>query len=356
MSTEMPGLPVSPIQYVKRVWERIAPLQLADRSWDNVGVIIGPVSQFEAPSSPLDHRASLPVAMLLVSANGISQSHYCTYHPPVSFQSPLDPVTDLLTDLPRLEVCFTFQSESGPSLTITRSITMSNPLQASLLKLAARGISVFTPHTSLDATPKGINTWYALSVMLAWIHLMMDLIRLVKPFLDNTLSSEAITLSDQLPGFEGAGAGKLVKLKTKNSVAEIVKLVKDHLGLSYVQIATPSPERPIESIAVCAGSGGGVFKGVTADLLLTGEMSHVSFYLVPKASRSTEIPHRQQHEVLAAIAGGQSVILCNHSNTERPYLSTVLQNWLETELNSSEVDKDWEVLVSKADADPLRTV
>lgn len=38
-------------------------------------------------------------------------------------------------------------------------MTLSDPLQASLLKLAARGISVFAPHTSLDATPKGINTW-----------------------------------------------------------------------------------------------------------------------------------------------------------------------------------------------------
>jgi len=56
--------------------------------------------------------------------------------------------------------------------------------------------------------------------------------------------------------------------------------------------------------------------------------------------------------------------LTNHTNTERPYLSQVLQPWLEKELNA-EVEKDihgelvngqWEVLVSKADADPLRVV
>ena len=40
-----------------------------------------------------------------------------------------------------------------------KSLTMSDPLQASLLRLSAKGISVFSPHTSLDATPKGINTW-----------------------------------------------------------------------------------------------------------------------------------------------------------------------------------------------------
>ncbi len=46
--------------------------------------------------------------------------------------------------------------------------------------------------------------------------------------------------------------------------------------LISVQVATPASERRIESVAVCAGSGGGVLRGVKADLLLTGEMSHVS--------------------------------------------------------------------------------
>jgi hypothetical protein len=76
--------------------------------------------------------------------------------------------------------------------------------------------------------------------------------------------------------------------------------------------------------------------------------------------------------VLAAVAKGQTVILTNHSNTERPYLSKVLQNWLQDELNKehlsldrydhtrdaeiTSVDAKWEVLVSKEDRDPLRTV
>ena len=69
-----------------------------------------------------------------------------------------------------------------------------------------------------------------------------------------------------------------------------------------------------------------------------------------------------QHEVLAAVANDQSIILTNHSNSERPYLSKVLQPWLEKELNTSDESDDnekeqgWEVLVSKTDADPLRTV
>jgi len=38
---KMPAWQVTPIQAVKKVWEKIAPLQLAERSWDNVGIMIG---------------------------------------------------------------------------------------------------------------------------------------------------------------------------------------------------------------------------------------------------------------------------------------------------------------------------
>lgn len=59
------------------------------------------------------------------------------------------------------------------------------------------------------------------------------------------------------------------------------------------------------------------------------------------------------------------MILTNHTNTERPYLSHVLRPWLQEELNKETKDQGdeyganggkWEVLVSKADADPLRVV
>ncbi len=56
------------------------------------------------------------------------------------------------------------------------------------------------------------------------------------------------------------------------------------------------------------------------------------------------------------VARGQSVILCNHTNTERPYLSAVLREWLETELNAEKDYQSWEVVVSKVDKDPLETV
>jgi putative NIF3 family GTP cyclohydrolase 1 type 2 len=95
-----------------------------------------------------------------------------------------------------------------------------------------------------------------------------------------------------------------------------------------------------------------MFKGVKADLLFTGEMSHV------RRPSSPTVRTDRQHEVLAAKAAGTAVILANHTNTERPYLTKVLQGWLQKELNDAEegAEGNWEVVVSQTDADPLRTV
>ena len=45
------------------------------------------------------------------------------------------------------------------------SITLAKPLQRSLLRLAAAGISVYSPHTALDSVNGGINDWLATGVM-----------------------------------------------------------------------------------------------------------------------------------------------------------------------------------------------
>ena len=84
----------------------------------------------------------------------------------------------------------------------------------------------------------------------------------------------------------------------------------------------------ISTIAVCAGSGGSVLKNCKADVWITGEMSH--------------------HEILDAIHAETSVILCEHSNTERGYLKEVFQGKLLQLL-----DHQVKVEVSHLDKDPL---
>ena len=62
---------------------------------------------------------------------------------------------------------------------------------------------------------------------------------------------------------------------------------------------------------MCAGAGASVVAGSKADLVLTGEMSH--------------------HEVLDLTQAGVSVLLADHSNTERGFLAIMqerLTTWL----------------------------
>jgi putative NIF3 family GTP cyclohydrolase 1 type 2 len=97
-------------------------------------------------------------------------------------------------------------------------MTLADPLQASLLRLSAKGISVFSPHTSLDATPNGINTF------------------LIQPFVQYAKdgTSEVITPpGEKFAGFEGAGMGRRVDLGKGLAVNEVVRIVKEHLSLEH---------------------------------------------------------------------------------------------------------------------------
>ncbi|XP_031553577.1 NIF3-like protein 1 isoform X1 [Actinia tenebrosa] len=131
------------------------------------------------------------------------------------------------------------------------------------------------------------------------------------------------------------GTGRLCTLFSSLSLGELVGRIKKHLGIEYVRLAISQKESctastKVSSIAVCAGSGGSVLKGVKADVLLSGEMSH--------------------HEVLEAVSNGCHVILCEHSNTERGFLK-IFQKRLNDLL-----DNEVRIIVSSLDADPLRVL
>lgn len=104
-----------------------------------------------------------------------------------------------------------------------KSFTLDDPLQASLLRLSAKGISVFSPHTSLDATPNGINTF------------------LIQPFVQYAKDGTSEVISppgEKVKGFEDAGMGRRVHLGQGLEVAEVVRMVKDHLSVEHGQSPT----------------------------------------------------------------------------------------------------------------------
>jgi len=108
-----------------------------------------------------------------------------------------------------------------------------------------------------------------------------------------------VNILGEVKGEEG-GAGRIVTFEDPVNIEELVQRVKKHLSLSQVDVGRPLAEKPITSVAICAGAGGTMLSEVDADVYFTGEMQH--------------------HEVLGAVARGRYVILCGHTNTERGYL------------------------------------
>jgi putative NIF3 family GTP cyclohydrolase 1 type 2 len=119
------------------------------------------------------------------------------------------------------------------------------------------------------------------------------------------------------------------------SLEAAVAAVKAHLGLSHVRLSAAAAhldaERPIRRIAVCAGAGGSVFEKLSGyDLLITGELRH--------------------HDVRERAASGTSVILCEHTNTERGFLPIFAER-LGRSLGS-----EVSLRVATCDRDPLSVV
>ena len=136
------------------------------------------------------------------------------------------------------------------------------------------------------------------------------------------------------PNHPDAGAGRLLELEAPLTLGEAVSRLKAHLGVGSLRVAQSeahADDTKLSRVALCAGSGGSSFENVGGvDLFVTGEMRH--------------------HDVLAKVRAGSSVILAEHTHTERGFLPELAQRI--SELAAGEL----EVLVSRRDVDPVRTV
>jgi dinuclear metal center YbgI/SA1388 family protein len=211
------------------------------------------------------------------------------------------------------------------------ALTLSNPLQRSLLRCVENGISIYSPHTSLDSVWGGVNDWLA-DVVLGETGTSRKH--------TTALVGEKISPDGAVEGAEG----RLVTLPQPVTMEILQSRIKSGLKLQNIQVGygTSNGERSsasssISTVAICAGSGGSMLAGKNADVYFTGEMSH--------------------HEVLAACASGHHVILCGHDNTERGYLPT-LATLMQEELKVSSVNEkeQLKVVVSNSDRHPLDIV
>lgn len=252
---------------VVRVLEAIAPTRLAG-SWDNVG-------------------------LLVEGGREVSRAHLCIDLTAAVLHEALDTGAELIV------------SYHPPIFGGLKRLTRRDPMQAVILRAIREGVSIYSPHTALDAAPGGMGDW------------LVDSLAQGEP-------REALEPDGLL---EGAGLGRKAQLTTPLPLPAALDMIKAHLGLGSLRVA--GDRGHIRSLACCPGAGGSVLSPVTdVDLLLTGEWRH--------------------HDVLAAVARGQVVVLTDHSNTERGFLPQLA-------LRLSH-EADITCAVSLVDADPLRIV
>jgi dinuclear metal center YbgI/SA1388 family protein len=129
----------------------------------------------------------------------------------------------------------------------------------------------------------------------------------------------------------GFGVGRRVTLREPAPLATLVERLKLHVGRRSLRVAATEHHRAgslVHHAAVCAGSGGSVFEHAgSVDLLVTGELAH--------------------HAVLDKLASGASVVLCEHSSSERGFLAAFARRLVELSGSS------FEAVVSTADREPL---
>uniref|UniRef100_A0A8C7GGB7 NIF3-like protein 1 n=1 Tax=Oncorhynchus kisutch TaxID=8019 RepID=A0A8C7GGB7_ONCKI len=345
------------LKEVLKVLEELAPLSLAE-SWDNVGLLVEPIKCRPIKTILLTNDLTDSV---MSEAEAMNCDLIISYHPPL-----FHPIKCLVS---------------------------KNWKQRLAIRAITAGIAVFSPHTSWDSVKGGVNDWLAggvgsgkvsvlsqsfssapqshkleftarsleeLNTIMAelkgtnsgvnlqhtavssetdgfFISLICPdsgLTPSVQTLLQHATPSQSLSILQvkqrPLPGY---GQGRLSVLDEPVTVAAAVQQMKSHLGLNHLRLALGAQqtlESIVSTVAVCAGSGGSVLNGVKADLYITGEMSH--------------------HEVLDSVAAGASVILSDHSNSERGFLA-VFKKRLAGHLSNSIT-----VALSQADRDPLEVV
>ncbi|KAF9900704.1 NGG1 interacting factor [Lobosporangium transversale] len=274
---------------VLKSMERIAPQSLAEHAWDNVGLLV---------EAPYPRTKSASVA---------SQRVFLT----IDFTSAV--VDEALND-PSVGVIIAYHP---PIFRGFKRLQLKDTKQRMVLQCAAKGVSVYSPHTSCDACEDGVNDW------------------LLKGF-GNAGSSKVIVPAENPPeGHEKSGKGRIFTFDNPQPVQQVIDQIKNHLRMKHVRAAIhpthANNERLISTVGVWAGSGSEMVNH-KADLFLTGELGH--------------------HDVLEALEQNSTVILCEHSNTERGYLHDSLKPKLE-ELLAKDGGEAVEVIVSTTDKDPL---
>lgn len=252
--------------------ENFAPTSWAEK-WDNVGLLIEPHREKQIKKILLTNDLTEPVVKEALEKEA---ELIISYHPPI-----FKPLT---------------------------RITQSHWKERVVAACLANDIALYSPHTAWDKKSGGVNDWLSKAVNIISIR----------------------PLEPELGAPPGTGSGRYIE--TKMELSQVVESLQKRIRNSvHVALAVGhTPKTLIQSVGICAGSGASLLKGIQADLIITGEMSH--------------------HEVLEFTHNNTTVLLCNHSNSERGFLHEFCP------ILAKSLNEECLVFVSEVDKDPLVTV
>ncbi|KAK0527983.1 hypothetical protein OC835_004814 [Tilletia horrida] len=357
-----------PLAAVMRAMHAIAPLHLADRSWDNVGLLLEAPKPRTSNGVFLAIDLTVDVATELLSERNQGVSVAVIYHPTI------------------------FRG--------LKSLTLSNTQQQSLLKCAAEGISIYCPHTSLDATPAGINDWLILNALSAanaaagaksqtrlteetlssarlkdaWGAQSPDTFLRALWASRSTANADAEAVKTLQPsdnvdseqaGKEGwtlAGMGRQVTLPEPVSLGKFVQGFKREMGVEHGASHDAVVERADADLGSVPQRN-----WRTREERISIRPFGSSPYALAQAALSYEAPRQTSHELLGTTEpGSTSILLLRHSASERGFLQDILKPRLQALLMAQQVSGDstagagvaaeWDVVVSEQDRDPLEYV
>ena len=101
-------------------------------------------------------------------------------------------------------------------------LTLGTHLHSALLRLAAEGVSVYSPHSALDSAKGGINDW---------------LVEGVVPAPGGGKEAEVSYLDGPIREQDEGGKGRLIVLHDSVPIEELVSRIKRHLGIDYGKLS-----------------------------------------------------------------------------------------------------------------------
>ncbi|MCJ1322889.1 NGG1 interacting factor [Xylographa vitiligo] len=328
---------------------KLYPEALADKSFDNTGLLL------EAPFDPIRRQMNsvlLTVDLTKAVADEAIENNHCVvvaYHP-IIFRG-------------------------------LKSLTLADSQQQSLLRLALEGISVYSPHTAVDAAPGGLGDWLA-DILTGTLSAPEPATKTAKqpeptsplayssddqlsnpledPFVEkdvqeNTPKQESQRMSlarsysrptypnhkgkekeqpdltpssashkrtviHPVPGVEGfsnAGMGRLVTFTHPQPLTHLIERIARGVGNPKGFPVAIPQSRQVEDI------------NITTAAISAGSGGAILKAVDADLLFTGELSH---HEALAATERGTSVVTLFHSNTERGFLHSVMKEKLSTVL------------------------